>query len=158
MTAPVKPVALDAASVPVRTGSGYPEPFASRVAARSKQVLGDVFGLTAFGVNLSRLPPGMCSSMRHAHTHEDEFVYILEGTPTLVTNAGETQLQPGMCAGFAAANGDAHHLVNRSDRDVVFLEIGSRHQDDAVDYPDVDLVGRTVDDRWRYFHKDGRPY
>jgi uncharacterized cupin superfamily protein len=128
------------------------------VAARSKQVLGDVFGLTAFGVNLSRLPPGMCSSMRHAHTHEDEFVYILEGTPTLVTNAGETQLQPGMCAGFPAANGDAHHLVNRSDHDVVFLEIGSRHQDDAVDYPDVDLVGRTVDDRWRYFHKDGRPY
>jgi uncharacterized cupin superfamily protein len=158
MGAPEKPIAVDAASMPVRTGSGYPEPFASRVASRTKQVLGDAFGLTAFGVNLGRLPSGMASSMRHAHTHEDEFVYILEGTPTLVTNAGETVLQPGMCAGFAAGDGNAHHLVNRSDRDVVFLEIGSRHRDDAVDYPDDDLAGRTVDGRWQYFHKDGRPY
>jgi uncharacterized cupin superfamily protein len=154
----VRPVALVAHQVAARIGSGYPEPFASLVAGRAKHVLGDAFGLKAFGVNLSRLPPGMCSAMRHAHSREDEFVYVLEGTATLVTDAGETVLEPGMCAGFAAGTGDAHHLVNRSAADVVYLEIGSRDDDEAVDYPDVDLVGRTVDGRWRYFHKDGRPY
>ena len=150
--------AIDVRALPSRTGSGYPEPFASRVAGRDKRALGDLFGLAAFGVNHTRLPPGADSALRHAHTHEDEFVYILEGTPTLVTDAGETPLAPGMCAGFAAGSGDGHHLVNRSDADVVYLEIGSRHDDDAVDYPDDDLAGRTVDGRWRYFHKDGRPY
>jgi len=152
-----KPVALDAESVTPRIGSGYPEPFASRVAGRAKRVLGDVFGLTSFGVNLSRLPPGTASALRHSHAHEDEFVYILEGTPTLVTDAGETPLQPGMCAGFPAGTVDAHHLINRGANDVVYLEIGSRHPNEAVEYPD-DLAGRTVDGRWRYFHKDGQPY
>jgi uncharacterized cupin superfamily protein len=153
-----KPVAIQAHSVPARTGSGYPEPFAARVAGRAKHVLGDLFGLTSFGVNLTRLPPGACSSMRHAHSYEDEFVFVLEGTPTLVTDAGETPLQPGMCAGFRAGSGDAHHLVNRSDADVVYLEIGSRVDDEQVVYPDDDLAGRTVDGRWRYFHKDGQAY
>jgi uncharacterized cupin superfamily protein len=153
-----KPVAIQAESVPARTGSGYPEPFAARVAGRAKRVLGDPFGLTAFGVNLTRLPPGACSALRHSHALEDEFVFVLEGTPTLVTDAGETPLQPGMCAGFTAGSGDAHQLVNRSDADVVYLEIGSRADDERVVYPDDDLAGRTVDGRWRYFHKDGQPY
>jgi uncharacterized cupin superfamily protein len=153
-----RPVALDAESVTPRIGSGYPEPFASRVAGRAKRVLGDVFGLTSFGVNLARLPPGTASALRHSHAHEDEFVYILEGTPTLVTDAGETPLQPGMCAGFPAGTADAHHLINRGTNDVVYLEIGSRHPNEAVEYPDDDLAGRTVDGRWRYFHKDGQPY
>lgn len=153
-----KPVAIDAESVPARTGSGYPEPFAARVAARAKRVLGDGFGLTAFGVNLTRVPPGTSSALRHAHSHEDEFVFVLEGTPTLITDAGETVLQPGMCAGFAAGSGDAHQLINRSENDVVYLEIGSRADADEVRYPDDDMVGRTVDGRWRYFHEDGQPY
>ncbi|HJW46691.1 MAG TPA: cupin domain-containing protein [Lysobacter sp.] len=158
MSGAEKPVALVAESVTPRIGSGYPEPFASRVAERAKRVLGDAFGLTAFGVNLTRLPPGSCSALRHAHAHEDEFVYVLEGAPTLVTDAGETPLQPGMCAGFAAGSGDAHHLVNRGTTDVVYLEIGSRCDGEQVQYPDDDLAGRTVDGRWRYFHKDGQPY
>ena len=153
-----KPVAIQSELVPARTGSGYPEPFAARVAGRAKRALGDVFGLTAFGVNLSRLPPGACSSLRHSHALEDEFVFVLEGTPTLVTDVGETPLQPGMCAGFRAGSGDAHHLINRSDADVVYLEIGSRADDERVIYPDDDLAGRTVDGHWRYFHKDGQPY
>jgi uncharacterized cupin superfamily protein len=150
--------AIDATSIPSRTGSGYPEPFAQGVAARERRALGDAFGLDGFGVNLTRLPPGCASALRHFHTHEDEFIYILEGTPTLVTNAGETLLQPGMCAGFKAGNGDGHQLVNRSGTDVLYLEVGGRVADDAVTYPDDDLAGRTVDGRWRYFHRDGQPY
>lgn len=154
---PIPPaIAVDA--LPSRTGSGYPQPFAARVSGRDKRALGDLFGLTAFGVNHTRLPPGTASALRHAHSHEDEFVYVLEGHPVLVTDAGETPLAPGMCAGFAAGSGDAHHLVNRGGTDVVYLEIGSRHDDDAVDYPDDDLAGRTVDGQWCYFHKDGQPY
>ena len=152
------PAAIDALLVPSRTGSGYPEPFSRRVAARERRALGDAFGLDGFGVNLSRLPPGCASALRHFHTHEDEFIYVLEGTPTRVTDAGETTLAPGMCAGFKASQGGGHHLVNRSDADVVYLEVGGREDADAVTYPDDDLAGRTVDGQWRYFHKDGQPY
>ena len=155
---PPRPTALSPDTLTPRIGSGYPEPFAQRVAAREKRALGDAFGLTGFGVNLSRLPPGCASALRHSHAREDEFVYVLEGTPTLVTDAGETPLAPGMCAGFPAGSGDGHHLVNRSDADVLYLEIGDRQPGEAVDYPDDDLVGRTVDGSWRYFHKDGQPY
>src|SRR5258707_13826419 len=122
-----KHTALVAADVaPRKTRSNYPEKFAARVGGRVKRPLGDAFGLTIFGVNLTTLPPGAMSALRHAHTRQDEFVYILEGTPTLITDAGETMLKPGMCAGFKAASGDAHHLVNRSESDVVYLEIGDR--------------------------------
>jgi uncharacterized cupin superfamily protein len=152
------PVAIDAGDVPARTGSGYPPPFATQMGGRSRRVLGDVFGLSGFGVNLARLAPGGQSALRHAHSHEDEFVYILEGAPVLLTDAGETQLHPGMCAGFKAGSGDAHALVNRSDADVVYLEIGERRDEDAVAYPDVDLAGATIDGRWTYLHKDGTPY
>lgn len=157
MTSP-RPTALSPDDLPPRLGSLYPEPFATLVAGRAKRALGDPFGLTAFGVNLTRMEPGACSAMRHAHSREDEFVYILEGTPTLVTDAGETVLQPGMCAGFPAGSGDAHRLVNRSDAPVLYLEVGSRDGDDQVHYPDDDLAARKVDGRWAFFHKDGQPY
>src|SRR5258705_13696792 len=119
-----KSVAIVAAEAPARAKpSNYPEPFAARMAGREKRPLGDLFGLTNFGVNLTRLAPGAASSLRHAHAKQDEFVYILEGRPTLVTNAGETELAPGICAGFKAGTGDAHHLVNRTAEDVLYLEV-----------------------------------
>jgi uncharacterized cupin superfamily protein len=132
----------------------------ARVAAgRDKRALGDLFGLTNFGVNLTRLAPGGESALRHAHRKQDEFVYILEGEPTLITNAGETVLKPGMCAGFKAGTGDAHHLVNRTPRDAVFLEVGDRSAGDSVSYPDDDVVAvYGPDGKWNYNRKDGTPY
>ncbi|OZB61204.1 MAG: cupin [Lysobacterales bacterium 13-68-4] len=152
------PIAIDAGDAPERTGSGYPAPFAAQMGERLRRKLGDVFGLTAFGVNLARLGPGARSALRHAHQLEDEFVYILEGTPTLLTDAGETLLKPGMCAGFKAGTGDGHALVNRSYAEVLYLEIGARCTGETVDYPDVDLKGATINGRWTYLHKDGTPY
>jgi uncharacterized cupin superfamily protein len=154
-----RPVALFAAEAPPRLkSSNYPEPFASRMAGRDKRPLGDVFGLTNFGVNLTRLKPGGSSALRHAHTKQDEFVYILEGRPTLVTDGGRTALEPGMCAGFKAGAGDAHCLVNETDADVVYLEIGDRTAGDAVDYPDDDIAVVTIDGQRQAAHKDGTPY
>ncbi len=154
-----KAVALVASEVPPRSKKTiYPEVFASKVAGREKRILGDLFALTNFGVNLTRLAPGAMSALRHVHAKQDEFVYILEGTATLVTNAGETSMEPGMCAGFKADNGDAHHLVNRSERDVVYLEIGDRTPGDSAEYPDDDLKLVAVDGGWRCTHKDGSPY
>jgi uncharacterized cupin superfamily protein len=151
---------MKAAAAPLRVRpSLYPEPFASMMAGRDKQPLGEPFGLTNFGVNLTRLRPGGTSALRHAHSRQDEFVYILEGTPTLITNRGETDLAPGMCAGFKAASGDAHHLVNRGTEDVVYLEIGDRSPGDAVEYPDDDIEAVLgADGKWRFRHKDGTPY
>ena len=128
------------------------------MAKRDKRPLGDLFGLANFGVNLTRLAPGGSSALRHAHTRQDEFVYILEGRPTLVTDAGRTALKAGMCAGFKAGTGDAHRLVNESDEDVVYLEIGDRTRGDSVTYPDDDLAAELVDGKWRMVHKDGTPY
>jgi uncharacterized cupin superfamily protein len=157
---PGSPKAIKAAQAPPRARStGYPEPFAARVNGRDKRPLGDLFGLQNFGVNLTRLAPGAHSSLRHAHTKQDEFVYILEGHPTLVTNAGETQLEPGMCAGFKAGSGDAHHLQNRTLADVLYLEIGDRTPGDGASYPDDDLQAVLgTDGKWRYLHKDGTAY
>jgi uncharacterized cupin superfamily protein len=153
-----RPLAIVAAEAPPRPfRTNYPEPFASRMAGRDKRPLGDLFGLTNFDVNLTRLNPGGSSALRHAHTKQDEFVYILEGRPTLVTDAGRTTLEPGMCVGFKAA-GDAHCLVNETDRDVVYLEIGDRTAGDAVDYPDDDIAVVTIDGQRRAAHKDGTPY
>jgi uncharacterized cupin superfamily protein len=157
---PVSPKAIKAAEAPPRARStGYPEPFAARVNGRDKRPLGDLFGLQNFGVNLTRLAPGAHSSLRHAHTKQDEFVYILEGHPTVVTNAGETQLEPGMCAGFKAGSGDAHYLQNRTQTDVLYLEIGDRTPGDGASYPDDDLQAVLgTDGKWRYLHKDGTAY
>ena len=139
-----KPPALDPGTVPASTGSGYPEPFKSGVAARRKQRLGDALGLKNFGVNLTTIPPGAASALRHWHSHEDEFVYVLSGELVLVTNEGEQRLGPGMCAGFPAGKADGHCLVNRTDRDAVYLEVGDRRSEDAVTYPDEDLFARPT--------------
>ena len=128
------------------------------MAGRVKRPLGDLFGLTNFGVNLTTLKPGAVSALRHAHTKQDEFVYILEGRPTLVTDAGRTPLKPGMCAGFKAGTGDAHHLVNETIEDVVYLEIGDRTPGDSATYPDDDIAAVAVDGGRRFAHKDGTPY
>lgn len=152
-------VAIDAASAPVRTKpSTYPEPFFSRMSKRQKQPLGDLFGLKNFGVNLTTLRPGGESSLLHRHSKQDEFVFILEGHPTLVTDAGEFALAPGMCAGFPAA-GIAHQLVNRTEGNVVYIEIGDRSSGDEGTYPSDDIKATLdPDGNWRYTHKDGRPY
>lgn len=155
-----RPVAVVAADAPPRAkATNYPEPFASRMAARVKRPLGDLFGLANFGVNLTRLPPGAESALRHAHAKQDEFVYVLEGHPTLITDRGETPLAPGMCAGFKAGTGDAHQLVNRSQADVVYLEVGDRTPGDSGTYPDDDLQAvLQPDGTWRFLHKNGEPY
>ena len=146
-------------SVPPRTGSTYPEPFRSRVLPREKRALGDAAGLTKFGVNLTTLPPGRESSMRHHHTLEDEFVYVLEGELVLRTDEGEQLLTAGTCAAFPAGSRNAHHLVNRSDRPARYLEVGSRDPADRAAYPDDDLAyERGADGKPRYFRKDGSPY
>ncbi len=156
---PAQPVAIEAASAPPRTKpSNYPEPFASRMASREKRPLGDLFGLKSFGVNLTRLGPGAVSALHHRHSRQDEFVYVLEGEPTLVTDNGDIQMRPGMCAGFAA-NGTAHHLENRTDRDVFVLEVGDRAPGDQGSYPADDLQAvMGGDGKWRFAHKDGSPY
>jgi uncharacterized cupin superfamily protein len=155
-----RPIALDAQDVPPKTRmSNYPAPFLPRVAGRVKRALGDAFGLTHYGVNLTRIPPGSASALRHSHARQEEFIYILEGHPTLITNAGETQLAPGMCAGFPAGTGDAHQLVNRSGSDVLYLEVGDRIPGDEVDYPDDDLKATMgPDGLWVMTRKDGSSY
>ena len=153
------PMAMMADSVAPRVRpSNYPEPFFTRMLKREKRQLGDVFGLTNFGVNLTRLRPGGESALLHRHSRQDEFIYVLEGTPVLVTETGETELRPGMCAGFRAA-GAAHQLVNRTATDVVYLEIGDRVADDEASYPADDIQARLgVDGKWVFTRKDGRPY
>ena len=136
----------------------YPDVFAARVQGREKRALGDFFELQNFGVNLTRLAPGSESALRHFHGKQDEFVYILEGTPMLITNSGEQELKPGMCAGFRAGTGDAHHLVNRSSSDVLYLEIGDRSAGESVAYPDDDLKADFVEGTWRVSKKDGSSY
>jgi len=153
------PTAAVAAAVPPRLAKTiYPEPFASRVAGREKRVLGDLFGLKNFGVNLTRLAPGAMSALRHAHTKQDEFVYILQGTPTLRTDEGATILPPGMCAGFRAGTGNAHHLVNESAEDALYLEIGDRTPGDSATWPDDDLLLVEIDGNRKLAHRDGTPY
>ncbi len=127
------------------------------MAKRHKTPLGDLFGLTNFGVNLTRLEPGGESALLHRHSKQDEFVYILQGNPTLATDRGEVILSPGMCAGFPAG-GIAHHLLNRTEMDVVFLEVGDRSLGDEGSYPSDDLKARVENGEWRFEHRDGRPY
>ena len=155
-------VSIAASDAPLRarpTSPPFPAAMVAKTAGREKRPLGELFGLTNFGVNLTRLAPGACSALRHAHAKQDEFVYVLEGEATLVSDAGETVLRQGMCAGFKAGTGDAHHLVNRSKSDVMFLEIGDRSAGDSVRYPDDDVVGTAgPDGKWIYSRKDGTPY
>ena len=147
---------IDVAAVPAHKGSGYPPPFDGPCAERIRQRLGNAGGLNDFGVNLMRLPPGSWSSQRHWHSHEDEFVYVLDGELTLIEDDGETLLRAGDCAAFAKATGNGHHMINRSDRTAIYLEIGSRHPDDLTTCSDIDLMSANADGR--FVHKDGTAY
>jgi uncharacterized cupin superfamily protein len=145
---------IDLGAAKGRTGTSYPPPFDAPCQERTRWPLGDAAGLMDFGVNLLRLPAGTWSSQRHWHTAEDEFVYVLEGELTLVTDAGEELLRAGDCAGFKAGVPDGHHLQNRTDKDAVALEIGSRKAEDEGEYSDIDMRF----DSQGFFHKDGKPY
>lgn len=150
---------LDPATIEPRTKSVYPtEALRAPLAGRSKRPLGDALGLRNFGVNLVHLAPGAHSSERHWHERQDEFVYVLEGEVTLVTDAGAQVIGPGKCVGFPAGAPDAHHLINRSNAPAVYLEVGDRMPGERVHYPDADLEGRTPNPATRFFHKDGTPY
>jgi uncharacterized cupin superfamily protein len=152
---------IDVARVQAIVGSKYPKPFDEPCRARERRRLGDGAGLTQFGVNLLRLEPGAWSSQRHWHTHEDEFVYVLSGEVWLVSDAGEELLRAGDCAGFKAGVRDGHHLQNRSTKDAVLLEIGSRDDRDSGEYPDIDMIfkaGRYSGGGLGFAHKDGKPY
>jgi len=150
--------ALDPSDVAERRGSGYPEPYRSRMGERIKRRLGDACGLTKFGVNLVSLAPGGQSFLRHWHTLEDEFVYVLSGELVLVTNGGEQVLTAGMCAGYPGGSRDAHHMINRSDAVATYLEVGNRIAGDNGFYPDDDLLWIEREDGRHAAHKDGRAY
>ncbi|MDR5816127.1 MULTISPECIES: cupin domain-containing protein [unclassified Caballeronia] len=146
---------VDIAAVPKIAGSGYPKPFAAPCATRTRQRLGDAGGLRDFGVNLMHLPPGGWSSQRHWHSHEDEFVQVLEGELVLIEDEGETVLRAGECAAFPKGTGNGHHLINRSNAVAVYLEVGSRVHEDLTTCSDIDMMSANADGR--FVHKDGSP-
>ena len=152
-----KSAALDPKTIEPRRGTIYPDKFKPRVAGREKRALGNAFGLVNFGVNLVKLEPGAQSALRHWHTQQDEFVWILEGELTLVTDAGPEILKPGMCAGFPKGAPNGHHLVNNSGKAAVYLEVGDRSPGDAAAYPDDDLSVTAVG-TYKVSKKDGSPY
>src|SRR5579859_7964045 len=147
---------LDLSAIPVEDGSNYPPPFDQPCVGQTFQRLGRSQGLTRFGVNLSTLPPGGWSSQRHWHSHEDEFVYVLEGELVLIEDGNETVLHPGDCAAFPKGTGNGHHLINRSSAMAVYLEVGSRNPHDLTTCSDIDMMSANADGR--FVHKDGRPY
>ena len=147
---------VDLSAVPKRQGTSYPQPFAALSAERVRQRLGDAGGLTEVGVNLTRLPPGNWSSQRHWHSHEDEFVYLLEGEVTLIEDGGETLLRAGDYAAFPKNSGNGHHMINKADKVAVYLEIGTRAPADLTTCSDVDMMSSNADGR--FLHKDGTPY
>ncbi len=149
---------IDIDGIKVDTYTGYPEPFRQAVLGRERKRLGNAIGLDQFGVNLSRLKPGAASSQRHWHQNEDELVYVLEGELVLCEEGGETVLKPGDAAGWKAGVADGHCLINRTDRDAVYLEIGSRAARETATYPDIDMRAERDHNGMRYVHKDGTPY
>lgn len=150
---------FDPLALPESNATSYPEPFRALNQQRWNRRLGDHAGLKNFGVNLVRIVPGGQSSSRHAHTRQDEFIYVLSGTVELETDAGMEVLSAGMCAGFPAGTGNAHRFVNRTGSDVMLLVAGDRSGGDEVSYPEIDLHGRLGEDgRFRFSHKDGTPY
>jgi uncharacterized cupin superfamily protein len=159
MSSFLPPIAISALDIPARAAvSFYPEPFLSRVDGRQKRQLGEFFGLKNFGVNLTRLAPNAVSSLRHSHAKQDEFVYVVSGHPTLHTDQGRVRLAPGMCAGFRAGTGNAHHLLNETTEEVLYLEMGDRTPDEQVTFPDDDLQFVRSDGKAQFAHKDGTPY
>lgn len=158
MAAPRMP-AFDPFDVEESNASMLPEPFASQAKKRHNRRLGTRAGLTNFGVVLTRLEPGGMSSQRHAHLTQDEFVWVLEGETVLVSNDGRQTLKAGTCVGFPKATGDAHHFLNETESDVLLLVVGDRTPGEVASYPDVDLLGRMLDDgRYVFTHKDGSSY
>jgi uncharacterized cupin superfamily protein len=149
---------IDIDKITIDTRSGYPEPFRKVTIGRERKRLGNAMGLDQFGVNLARLKPGAQSSQRHWHRHEDELIYVLEGELVLAENDGETVLRPGDAAGWKAGIANGHCLINRGERDAVFLEIGSRAPREIVDYPDIDMRFERDGMDGRYLHKSGAPY
>jgi len=150
---------LDPMTLPARKGTGYPAHYATAIRDREKRIVGDAVGLTHFGVNLTRLPPGEISSQRHWHSGQDEFVYLLEGELVLVTDEGESLLRAGECAGFPAGRANGHRMVNRSDRMAVYLEVGNRPPGDVVTYPDIDFRAESEDGRkYRFTRRDGSDF
>ena len=149
---------INIAALKTDSYTGYPEPFRQAVLGRSRKRLGNAVGLDQFGVNLSRLKPGAASSQRHWHRHEDELVYVLEGELVLVEDGGETALKPGDAAGWKAGGADGHCLINRTSRDAVYLEIGSRAPREVATYPDIDMRAERDGNGMRYLHRDGTPY
>jgi uncharacterized cupin superfamily protein len=155
---PLRAPALDPRSVPGYTGTTYPPAFRSVVSGRHRRALGDALGLETFGVNLVRLDPGAASSLRHWHTRQDEFIYVLEGELVLVSNGGEQRLAPGMCGGFPAGSPDGHQLVNRTASPAVYLEVGDRLPGDRCHYSDVDLLCLSTAAGEKFVRRDGTPY
>jgi uncharacterized cupin superfamily protein len=153
-----KAPALDPEGVAVRRGSSYPEAYREPCRSRIKRVLGDHLGLTNFGVNLVTLPPGAWSAQRHWHSHEDEFVYVVEGELTLITDGGAQVLCPGHVAGFPAGRADGHNLVNKGRAPATYLEIGDRNAEDVCTYPDIDLHLAPTPDGHVFTNKKGEPY
>ena len=149
---------LDLAAIPTHVGSGYPKPYATAVAARERKRLAEAAGLTSIGVTLLKLSPGCWSTQRHWHNNSDEFVYVLSGEVTLVTDDGAEVLRAGDCAGFKANDPNGHHLQNRSTQDALVLEIGNHLQNDTANYPDIDLVAALVNGQSRITRRDGTPY
>lgn len=151
---------ISAKTIPASMGkTNYPEPYASLVAGRLKRKLGEFFELTNFGVNLTHLSPGAMSALVHSHSKQDEFIFVLEGTPTLVLGKEEFTLNPGDCYGFKSGTGVAHQLINRSEESVTYLEIGDRIEGDEVEYPNDDLKATQLKNGvWTITHKDGRSY
>jgi uncharacterized cupin superfamily protein len=150
-------IAVSALDLPARQGTDYPPPHDAPCLNRIRRALGDAFGLSQFGVNLLDLAPGTWSSQRHWHEQQDEFVYVLEGEVVLVTDEGETVLRPGMIAGFRAGAANGHHLVNRSDKTVRVLEVGTRTAEEVAYYSDIDMMVRDSPNSCDYLTKDGRP-
>lgn len=152
---------VDLAAAPVRTACAYPPPYDAHCKGRSKIALGDLGGLSQFGVNLTRLAPGAASAHKHWHKNEDELVYMLEGEAVLVEDNDETVMRAGDVATFKAGVENGHMLVNRSDRDAVFLEVGARADEEVSSYTDPDVDMRMVKESgggWTALHKNGEPY
>ena len=149
---------IDIAKLPVDTRTGYPPPFDRVVVGRERKRLGNAVGLDQFGVNLTTLKPGAASALRHWHEQEDEMIFVLEGEVVLIEDGGETVLKPGDAAGFKANNPNGHHLVNKTSRNAVYLEVGTRSKFERAHYPDVDMVVVRDDKGMRYTHKNGEPY
>ncbi len=149
---------IDIDKLPLETRTGYPPPYDRVVVGRERKRLGNAVGLDQFGVNLTRLKPGAASALRHWHEQEDELVFILEGEATLIEDDGETLLKPGDAAGFKANSRNGHQLVNKSARDVVYLEVGTRSKYERAHYPEADLKVVGDDKGMRYTHKNGEPY